>query len=498
MNDARDGISLRDTTGSSAGNLVVANADATDTADKLGLAVDAAQQTADSGSLHLQVVHANTLLSTYNNGQAVQLGSLLITDSTGKSSGVNLRTADAKTVGDVIDLINGLDLAVEARINDTGDGLLLIDTGGGAGTLEVSDSGSGHTASDLRILGQATEIDVEGIPTLAIDGATTTTLEIDGEDTLQDVVDKINALDMGVTANIFNSGGGATPYRISLTSQTSGKAGEMLIDSSQFGLGFHDIVSAQDAILQVGSADAGGSGILVTSSNNQFTDVLDGVRLTVNGSSDSPVNISVATTDEKLVTAVKSLVDQYNKLRDKIAEVTYFDAESGTTGILMGSNETLQIESRLSRAVTNRFFGVGAIQSLEQLGISVNEDGQLKLDELKLQDKFDEDPEAVKQFFTQENTGFVAKFNATIDSIAGEGDSSLLMARSQTLQRRIDSNNDRIDFYNGRLDRERDRLLEYYNRLELTISKIKSNLTALDAISPIPVMTSSSSSTSTS
>ncbi len=494
INTARNGIALRDTTGVTTGNLIVANADATNTADKLKLTVDAAQQSVDSGSLHLQVVHENQALATLNNGKGVSLGSFLITDSTGKTGGVNLRTAEAESVGDVIDLINGLDLAVEARINLTGDGILLIDTGGGEGTMEVRESGSGRTAGDLKILGQATEVDIGGTLTQVIDGATTTTLEIDAEDTLQDVVDKINALDMGLTASVFQSGSGSTPYRITLSSRLSGAAGEMLLDTSQFGLQFQDIVSAQDAILQVGSADALGAGILATSSSNRFTNVLDGVQLTVNGASDTPVNISVAQSDQNLVSAAKMMVEQYNKLRDKIDDLTYFDAESGTTGILMGSNETLQIESRMSRLVTSRFFGNGPIESLAELGISVNDQGKLELDELKLQDKFAEDPEGVQQFFTQKDTGFVAKFNATIDSLAGEGDSSLLMARTETLQKRIDANTDRIEFFNERLDKERERLMNYYYKLELVISKIQSNLSAIESIAPITTLTNNSSS----
>ena len=43
-----------------------------------------------------------------------------------------------KTVGDVIDAINALTNGVEARINDTGDGILLVDTADGTSTLGVA------------------------------------------------------------------------------------------------------------------------------------------------------------------------------------------------------------------------------------------------------------------------------------------------------------------------------------------------------------------------
>ena len=219
--------------------------------------------------------------------------------------------------------------------------------------------------------------------------------------------------------------------------------------------------------------------------------MIEGVQLTIGGVSDTPVTISVATTDQNLVSNAKLFVEQYNKLRDKIDALTYFDAETETTGILMGSNEALQVETRLARLVTSRFFGVGPIQSLSELGISVNDDGKLALDEAKLADKFAEDPESVEQFFTEAEVGFVAKFNATVESIAGEED-SLLMARNDTLQERIESNTERIEFYNDRLEVERERLLKYYYNLELTISKIKANITSIESIAPLTTTTSNS------
>jgi flagellar hook-associated protein 2 len=491
INDARNGLVLRDTTDATTSNLIVANADATNTADALGLAVNAAQSSVDSGSLHLQVFHEGLLLESLNNGSGVRLGSFLITDSNGKSSGVNLRTAEARTVGDVLDLINGLGLAVEARVNDTGDGIMLVDTGSGAETLTVRESGSGTTAADLKLLGEAAVVNLQGTPTQVIDGKTTARVTIAADDTLQDVVDKINDLQMGVTASIFQSGSGTTPYRLVLSSGRAGASGEMLVDASGWQLDFFETAAAQDAILQVGSSNVTGGGLLATSGTNSFRGVLDGVNLTLGGVSDSPVTITVASSDSNLVSAVKTFVDQYNKLHDKIDELTYFDANGKTTGILMGSNETLQIESRLSRLLSGRFFGVGSIYSLEQVGISFNDDGQLELDQSQLDKAFADDPEAVEKFFTDSTNGLVTKFNDAVESLAGE-DHSVLVSRNDALQRRIDENNDRIEDYDTRLERQRARLMTYYYNLELAISKIQSNLSTVENLTNLSSTTTKS------
>ena len=485
---------LQDLTGSTDNHLVVANSGGTTTADLLGLAIDADQQLVDGGPLHLQVVHEQTRLDSLKHGAGVQLGSFIITDSTGETSGVNLLTSEAETVGDVLELINGLDLAVEARINDAGNGIVLVDTADGGGTLMVEEAGAGSTAGDLKLLGSASVVDVSGTPTQVIDGAMVGRLQIAAEDTLQDVVDKINALDAGVSASILQTGSGLNPFHIVLTSQVSGTAGEMMIDASQLGIEFQEIASARDAILQIGSADLPGAGILATSSTNDFSHVVEGVKLTLNGVSENPVAITVATSDDSLVNSVQLLVDQFNKLHEAIKTLTYFDPQSGTKGPLMGSNETLQIESRLSQLMTSRFFGAGTIQSLEQVGVSFQEDGTLKLDEFKLEDQFAADPEGVQQFFTEADFGFAAKFNNVIESLAGEGD-SLLISRNATLQRKLEAYNDRLEFYDQRLERERNRLLKYYYNLEIAISKIQSSQSALASLAPLPASTSSASST---
>ena len=137
------------------------------------------------------------------------------------------------------------------------------------------------------------------------------------------------------------------------------------------------------------------------------------------------------------------------------------------------------------------------VQSLEELGITFGDDGKLELDEFKLADKFAENPDGVQEFFTHEEYGFVAKLNKAIDSLAGEGD-SLLLSRNSALQNQVENYAERIEFYNERLDREEERLLKYYYHLELAISKLQSSQTALAALQPIDMSTTSTSSNNSS
>ena len=77
---------------------------ALETATKLGIAVDDAVATVDSGSLDLQYVNRDTQLDKYNGG--VAKGSFVIRDSNGSTGDDQHQHRGVKTLGDVIDAIN--------------------------------------------------------------------------------------------------------------------------------------------------------------------------------------------------------------------------------------------------------------------------------------------------------------------------------------------------------------------------------------------------------
>jgi flagellar hook-associated protein 2 len=480
-NSARNGVALVDTSGGS-GHLIVADADASAAATKLGLLVNAAVGGVNSGSLHRQVVSESTMVASYNGGKGVSKGSFLITDSAGQNSAVNLTVLNAQTIGDVIDAINGLSIGVEARINDAGDGILLVDTAGGTGTLRVEDVGAGTAAKDLRLAGTGTAAVIGGQNVQIIDGSTTFTVTLDADDTLDDLVAKINGLKAGVGAGVISDGAGSLAYHLSILSSIAGKAGELLVDGSGLGLDFSELSAAQDALLQFG---VGSGSRLFSSSSNTFQDVAPGLDVTIQGESTSPVTINVKQTSEDVSIQLQLFVEQYNKLRQKLEELTFFNESDGKKGLLFGSAEALRIETELADLVTGRVLGAGKIQSLAELGISIDKEGKLSFDKTKLEARFASDPEAVKEFFSAQTVGLAHRMDQLIERLAGIDD-SMLVTRGQALQRQMESIAARIDFLNERLDRSRERLLNQFYQMELIVGRIRNNLTAISQIAYIP------------
>jgi flagellar hook-associated protein 2 len=485
VNQARNGVELVDTTAASAGNLIVASADATATAEKLAIAVNADVRRVNSGDLHLQVVAHNTRLSALGGGAGVARDTLTIVDTHGRQATLDLGNPNIETVGDVIQKINLLGLDVLAEINPTGDGILIRDTGHGSGELRIEE-GHSTTAADLHLLRPAVESNFQGQPTQMIDGSTTYVIELDEADSLEDLRQAINDLDAGVTAMTLRDGT-SMPVHLALSSNRTGKAGQLVFDTSQLGFSLQQTAQAQDALLGFGPAAAN---VLLSSSSNQFTGVLPGVTLEPKQASTSPVTVTVSTSDSDLVANVQTMVDNYNQFREKLQELTAYQPETDTRSALTADLAALRLDSELSYLLSGAFAGAGSIRSLAEVGVRLNDDGTLALDTSKLRARNAADPEAVEQFFTQAEFGVSAKFDKLLEELSG-ADGSLLAQRLNTLADKIDRNQQRIAFLEGRLNVQRERLLSDFYRMEVAVGKLQNSLSVLEAFQPLAPLTNS-------
>ena len=357
-----------------------------------------------------------------------------------------------------------------------------MDTAGGGDRLLVEDRG-GTAAEDLNIASSfSTDRIIEGGGLFSANGAS--------RGVLGAVAEKINSLESGVSASVLNDGVG---YRLQLVVEKTGAANEILLDAETSGFEFDQTSEAEDALLVVGAGSRPGSGVLVVSSTNEFEEVLDGVSLTANSVSETAVEVSVSQSDQELVDSIQAFVDAYNTLSDDLDELTVFNETDLSTGLLFGTTEALRVESDLSRLVTDRYFGLGQFQSLQSIGIRVDENGKLTLNSSELQEAFAEDPQSLQSLFSASETGVVARFEAAIDRLA-DAENGLLTNRSDSLQSTIDANNARIERFNESLERERARLELEFFQLEQVISGLQANQQVLGQIQSIPALSSTSAS----
>jgi flagellar hook-associated protein 2 len=468
----------------------VASSDST--ATELGIATNAAVTSVNSGDLHLQIIGAGTLLSSLNGGAGVTTGNVTITDSTGKQVTLDV-TSDMQTVGDVIQAVNQLDSNVMAQINSTGDGIELVDTGGGSGQLQVAEDDS-TTAADLHLVGTGQQ--VSGTTTQTISGTTTNSVTLAAGDTLSDLVSKINALDAGVTASIFNDGS-SLPDRLELTSNKTGAAGQFVVDGSGLNLSLSATAQGTNAVVAVGSSQGNSSSTLITSSTNSFTNAVNGLTLDVQQASTSPVTVSVTNSSTNALTSFQAFITAYNSLVTHLTSFTQYDASTNTKSDLTDDPTTMELQQQTAKLVSGQISTSGSVQSLADLGVTINSDGTLSLDQSTFTNAYQSNPDDVEQFFTTSNTGFSALFHNLSQQFAATG-TGILSEESTALSTEVTNNQQQLTLMKTSLTNESTRLTNEFDNMEVAISKLQSELSVINAFAESVNGSSSGSSSSSS
>lgn len=212
--------------------------------------------------------------------------------------------------------------------------------------------------------------------------------------TLQGFADAINASDAEVTASVINDGsGGGTPYRLVLTGSESGADNVISVTNNppggSPGLPVFDtgnpVQAAQDAEVKIGS---GAGALTVNNATNRIEGLIDGVSLDlVRADATKELTVTVENDTEAASSAVSDFVDSFNDLMGFIDDVSRFDAQSETAGLLLGNRPVTIIQDQIRRAVTDAVPGVnGGMNRLSALGIGINDNGHMTLNSAELED----------------------------------------------------------------------------------------------------------------
>ncbi len=476
VNSASNGVLLRDDSGGSE-DIVVEDVTGTLATD-LGLAGRygvADGDAVDGGNLQLQYVSLQTLLSDLNGGGGVSPGSFRITDSGGNVYVVELSDI-VKTVGDVVDAINRTTPdTIEARINDTGDGIVVIDTAGGESPLTIEDDEGDRAAADLRLSGTAAA--GENL----IDGSFETRIAIDADDTLESIAEKINNAGIDVAASVLNHGSVVNPYSLTLTSEVSGRRGELTLDTVGVDLGFTTLSAAQDAVITIGD-DTTSQPLLICSSTNTVEDVVPGVTLNLLAADDDPVTLTIAQNVDGIVETINTFVSAYNDVIGTIDSSTSFNPDTLERGILFGDSTVNRIRNRLLRVMMRQVEGVGAgISHPFSVGLRTGEGGRLTFDEDRFRTALDESPELLERFFTEEDTGFAAILEDMLDELTRDFD-GMISQKNEALTDQQELLNNRIDDLNILIEAKRARLEAQFIGLESSLASLQAQQASLGVL----------------
>ncbi|WP_018509505.1 flagellar filament capping protein FliD [Thiobacillus thioparus] len=346
--------------------------------------------------------------------------------------------------------------------------------GNGTATTVTFDFGTigGGTLTNGVYSGAAFTSNGNGTASITIDST---------NNTLEGIRDAINSAAMGVTATIVNDGSG-TPYRLALTSGSSGASNSMKIttsggDGSIGSLLGYDPAGTQNLTQTIAAqnADLTVNGIAITSASNTVSEAIQGVTLTLTNTTAAPASLTVARDTTAINTAASGFVEAYNALASQIKSRSAY-ATNGSTGGALAGDGTLRVMQDQLRGIFNTPASGGTLTSLAEVGIAFQKDGSLSLDSSKLNSAISTNFSDVTNLFSS-STGFATRLADWAQSTLDPG--GLIDTRTQSLNKYVQDRNDEIDRLENQMTALQKKYTAEYTNLNLLLSRMNSTSTYL-------------------
>lgn len=273
----------------------------------------------------------------------------------------------------------------------------------------------------------------------------------------------INSLGMGVTASVISDAVGS---RMTLVSKTSGTAGDITVTASPTGLGFHVGIAGQNAKLSV-------DGVPVQSATNQVQGALAGMTLTLTGTTgEAPVLLTVAPDNAKATVAINSMVSAYNSVIGNINAQFAYNATTGSAGTLAGSSSLRSLQSSLLSTMSFSLSDSNSYSTLRSLGIQMQDDGTLKIDDSQLATALQNNPDQVEKFFQGSSAnGFANQFSTQLSSLTDSIDGPLVVD-AKGLDDSVSSIADQIEQFEVRIAMRRQVLTDQYTKIDTMLRQL--------------------------
>ena len=357
-------------------------------------------------------------------------------------------------------------------------------------------------AQTLASAGQASQTAAIGGGTITFDfgkdlatGGTpdsTKTVTIGTDTSLQGIRDSINKADIGVKASIVNDGSG-TPYRLVLTSSTTGEDMSMRVTASDSAVGnvinFDPTQAVQPNGVQekvkAANASLSVNGIDIISQTNTVKDAVPGTTLTLTATGDT--TLTATQDNDAIKKAVTDFVSAYNAVLTEAATQTAFDTsgnkpgDPSTSSPLTGDGTLRNITTRL-RSMLNAGLpdGKGGTLTLSQMGISFDMDtsnkgqnyGKLKVNDDKLDATIRDNAQGMAAFFGGVS-GSKGLGNTIDDYVTGlNADGGALESVTSGLTESLKDLNDKYTATQDRIQTTMDRYKAQFTQLDTLISQL--------------------------
>ncbi len=367
----------------------------------------------------------------------------------GKAINVGLTDSLTAIAGNINNAKTGVNASVVATSSNTFNLVLTSETTGADNTISVADSGGGTILSSTIGLitssvtvqnpvtnGAATNLFKDSGTSIATllgqTSASAGTVQINGTgvaidfsvDTLSTIASKINAAGIaGVTASAVTATDPVTKEARQELRIVGASGTPTFVDSNNIltNLGVlqngftNQTQAARDATFVI-------NGLAASRSSNSVSDVISGLTFNlIKEASSTTVKVSADT--EGIKKDIETFVNAYNTLARKVSELSQFDTQTLSTGVLFGDVTIQNVVNSVANAVTGAVTGLsGSTTVLAQVGNTLDGTGKLNIDSSKLSDALNTKLSEVAKLFkiagtaTDNSISFVSASDKTKSS----------------------------------------------------------------------------------
>lgn len=303
-------------------------------------------------------------------------------------------------------------------------------------------------------------------------------VDLAGVTTLDELAEKLNAAETGITASVVKVADGS--FRMQITGKSTGDAaafdvleGSHTKEELVAGVTATKVVDRAVAKTVAGDAEITVWGDQkIRSASNTFSDVLTGVSFTVSAPTEEPVKLSVSRDNAALSKLAKDLVGSITVVLDEIKSRT---ASTTTTsddgrsvisgGVLSADSATRGIQQAVSSAMSFPIDG----NSPSSVGIELGRDGSFTFDEAKFAEALAKDPAMVEKVVS----GIASRVADTAKSISDPIDGTLTskIKNQESFSKNL---SEQVSDWDRRLTNRRAGLERTYASLEVTLSGLQS------------------------
>ena len=367
----------------------------------------------------------------------------------------------------------------------TSDAPAVVATASGAGaegtfSIEVTQLAQEQRNRSDSYSDSVSALGLSGNMDFAVGSDAAVSISVEAGDSLAGIAAKINSSGARVSASVVEDQGS---YRLLVRGTDTGSSNGFTVTGSAT-LGLDSIGNQyqkpQNAVIKLDGT------FTIDSSTNQFTNVVDGIDIAVTAETSTPATVTIERDGDTLKGKIEDFVSAYNDAISASQLATGF-GPLNAQHIELASDSTLRgAMMSLSSAVSSSVSGLsGKYDMLASVGVHLTQSGKLELDSAALEEALQDDVAAVEKVFVGDPTANVDGAMAAIISVVDrytDGDESILQLKVDAMDTQVDRLEEDAIRLERRLDDYEVQLQKKFTALELAVSQIQAQQSALTGL----------------